>query len=201
MKWREQKMSEKLKKREEVKREDTWAIEDLFATDEAWEKEFQELEELCDTLGSYKGTLFENAERMADFFKVYENASLILERVYVYAGQKYHEDTTNSKYQGFSERADALMAKYQESIAFLEPEILSADEKLYKEVTEGFFKQIPEKEEGYRRFFYEIIRSKEHSLSVEMEELLASGQEALEAASNIFSMFNNADVKYPSIKL
>ncbi|MCI8410745.1 MAG: oligoendopeptidase F [Lachnospiraceae bacterium] len=193
-------MSEILKKREEVNREDTWAIEDLFATDVAWEKEFQELEGLCETLGSYKGTLFDNAERMADFFKVYEKASLILERVYVYAGQKYHEDTTNSKYQGFSERADALMAKYQESIAFLEPEILSVDQKVYKEITEGFFKQIPEKEEGYRRFFYEIIRSKEHSLSVEMEELLASGQEALDAASNIFSMFNNADVKFPSIK-
>lgn len=193
-------MSEKLKKREEVKKEDIWAIEDLFATDEAWEKEFQVLEGLCDTLRSYKGTIFDSAERMADFFKFYEKASLILERVYVYAGQKYHEDTTNSKYQGLSERADALMAKYQESIAFLEPEILSADEKVYKEITEGFFKQIPEKEEGYRRFFYEIIRSKEHSLSVEMEELLASGQEALDAASNIFSMFNNADVKYPSIK-
>lgn len=193
-------MSEILKKREEVNREDTWDIEDLFATDVAWEKEFQELEGLCETLGSYKGTLFDNAERMADFFKVYEKASLILERVYVYAGQKYHEDTTNSKYQGFSERADALMAKYQESIAFLEPEILSVDQKVYKEITEGFFKQIPEKEEGYRRFFYEIIRSKEHSLSVEMEELLASGQEALDAASNIFSMFNNADVKFPSIK-
>lgn len=193
-------MSEKLKKREEVNREDTWAMEDLFATDEAWEEEFEKLDGLCDTLASYKGTLFDSVERMAEFFETYEKASLMLERIYVYAGQKYHEDTTNSQYQGFSERADALMAKYQESIAFLEPEVLSADEEVYKEITEGFFAKIPEKEEGYRRFFYEIIRSKEHSLSVEMEELLASGQEALDSASNIFSMFNNADVKFPAIE-
>lgn len=193
-------MSKALKKREEVNREDTWAIEDLFATEETWEKEFKELDELCDRLGSYKGTLFDSVDRMADFFEVYEKASLMLERVYVYAGQKYHEDTTNSKYQGLSERADALMAKFKESIAFLEPEILGTEEMHYKEITEGFFKKIPEKEEGYRRFFYEIIRSKEHSLSIEMEELLASGQEALDSASTIFSMFSNADVKFPPIK-
>ncbi|MDE7422246.1 MAG: oligoendopeptidase F [Lachnospiraceae bacterium] len=193
-------MSETLKKREEVNKQDTWAMEDLFATDEAWEEEFKKLDEVCDALASYKGTLFDNVERMADFFEVYEKANLMLERVYVYAGQKYHEDTTNSKYQGLSERADTLMAKYKESVAFLEPEILGTEEIHYKEITEGFFKKIPEKEEGYRRFFYEIIRSKEHSLSIEMEELLASGQEALDSAGNIFSMFNNADVKFPSIE-
>ena len=193
-------MSETLKKRDEVNKQDTWAMEDLFATDEAWEEEFKKLDEVCDALASYKGTLFDSVERMADFFEVYEKANLMLERVYVYAGQKYHEDTTNSKYQGLSERADALMAKYKESVAFLEPEILGTEEIHYKEITEGFFKKIPEKEEGYRRFFYEIIRSKEHSLSIEMEELLASGQEALDSAGNIFSMFNNADVKFPSIE-
>ncbi|MBD5089116.1 MAG: oligoendopeptidase F [Clostridiales bacterium] len=193
-------MSETLKKREEVNKQDTWAMEDLFATDEAWEEEFKKLDEVCDALANYKGTLFDSVERMADFFEVYEKANLMLERVYVYAGQKYHQDTTNSKYQGLSERADALMAKYKESVAFLEPEILGTEEMHYKEITEGFFKKIPEKEEGYRRFFYEIIRSKEHSLSIEMEELLASGQEALDSAGNIFSMFNNADVKFPSIE-
>ena len=193
-------MSETLKKREEVNKQDTWAMEDLFATDEAWEEEFKNLDEVCNALASYKGTLFDSVDRMADFFEVYEKANLMLERVYVYAGQKYHEDTTNSKYQGLSERADALMAKYKESVAFLEPEILGTEEMHYKEITEGFFKKIPEKEEGYRRFFYEIIRSKEHSLSIEMEELLASGQEALDSAGNIFSMFNNADVKFPSIE-
>lgn len=35
---------------------------------------------------------------------------------------------------------------------------------------------------------------------MEMEELLASGREVLEGAGNIFSMFNNADVKFPAIK-
>lgn len=193
-------MSEKLKKREEVKREDTWAIEDLFSSDEVWEAEFKELEGLCDTLGEYKGTLFDSVERMTEFFRLYERTDGLLERVYVYAGQKYHEDTTNSKYQGFSQRADSLMAKYQENIAFLEPEILAEEEKVYREITEGFFSEIPEKEDGYRRFFYEIVRTKEHSLSAEMEELLASGQEALDSAGNIFSMFNNADIKFPPVK-
>lgn len=113
-------MSEVLKRREEVKTEDTWNMEDLFVSDEAWEEEYKSLEVLCDTLAGYREKLFQSAEIMEAFFEVYEKASLILERVYVYAGQKYHEDTTNSKYQGLSQRADAIMAKYEESIAFLE---------------------------------------------------------------------------------
>ena len=49
-------MSETLKKREEVNKQDTWAMEDLFATDEAWEEEFKKLDEVCDALANYKGT-------------------------------------------------------------------------------------------------------------------------------------------------
>ena len=43
--------------RDEVKVEETWRLEDIFATDEAWEKEYVEVEEFSSKADSYKGTL------------------------------------------------------------------------------------------------------------------------------------------------
>ena len=38
-------MAEKIRKRSEIPVEDTWALEDLYVSDEAWEQELKTLEE------------------------------------------------------------------------------------------------------------------------------------------------------------
>ena len=67
------------------------------------------------------------------------------------------------------------------------------DEKL-----EQFF--VDNKELGlYRRVIEEITRKKVHTLSAEQEAILADSGELLVAPENIFSMFNNADIRFPEI--
>ena len=39
--------SKSLPKRNEVEKQFTWAIEDLYATDELWEKEYNKLKNCC----------------------------------------------------------------------------------------------------------------------------------------------------------
>ena len=48
---------EQIIKREQVKKEDTWAIEDIYASNELWEKEYKELEQLCDEIKNWKGKI------------------------------------------------------------------------------------------------------------------------------------------------
>ena len=48
--------------RDQVKVEETWRLEDIFATDEAWEEEFKEIEELSTKAETYKGTLNQGAD-------------------------------------------------------------------------------------------------------------------------------------------
>ncbi len=50
--------------RDEVKVEETWRLEDIFATDEAWEQEYKEVEELSEKAESYKGTLGNGADAL-----------------------------------------------------------------------------------------------------------------------------------------
>ena len=43
-------------KREDVKKEYTWAIEDIFETKAAWEDALKKMESLASELKAYKGT-------------------------------------------------------------------------------------------------------------------------------------------------
>lgn len=86
------------------------------------------------------------------------------------------------------------MNQVNEVSAFLEPEILKIpDEKLTEYLADEPFSE-------YQRFLEEILRTKEHSLSEEKEELLARVSELGRAPSNIYGMFNNADITFQPVK-
>jgi oligoendopeptidase F len=185
----------KLPKRSEVEKHFTWAIEDLYASDDLWEKEYNEIKDMLPKAMEYRGRLAESAKTLLDFFKLYENISILIERVYVYANQKYHEDTGNAVYQDLADKAGVIMVQTESALSFAVPEILS--------IPEDTLEKFLDEEESLRVYdFYlkNILRSKPHVLSAEMEELLADAGEMATSPDNIYSKFNNADIKFPEIK-
>ena len=50
-------MAEKIRSREEIAREDTWAMEDLYASDAAWLEDLEKLKTLGAKLPEYAGKL------------------------------------------------------------------------------------------------------------------------------------------------
>ncbi|MGF7145732.1 oligoendopeptidase F [Anaerotaenia torta] len=184
-----------LPKRSELDVKYTWAIEDLYANNELWQKEYDEVKALLPEIGSFRGRLGESAGVLLDFLRKKDELYKLMERVYVYANQRYHEDTANAVYQDLSNKAGALSVQTDSALSFATPEILS--------IPEERLEQFKQEEEGLRLYdFYlkDILRIKPHVLSEEMEELLADAGEIAEAPDNIFSMFNNADVKFPEIE-
>ncbi len=190
-------MAEKkrLLKREEVDKKYKWHIEDLFESEEAWEKSFAELSEQIPTLAAYEGRLKEGAKTFLSYMKKKEELMKLFEAVYVYANQRYHEDTGNAFYQGLCARAQMLSVSLENATVFEEPELL----EIGKEETARWMEQAPELK-VYERMFYELFRQQEHVLSKELEGILTEVSDLSGDISNIFSMFNNADVKFPSIK-
>ena len=82
-----------------------------------------------------------------------------------------------------------------EKSAFMNPEILElSDEKL-----EEYYSACPELDR-YKRLIREIRRLKDHMLSSEMEQLLASAGEVKDASQKAYGMLSNADLKFPSVK-
>ena len=181
--------------REEAAWEDTWAIEDLYRDDREWEEDFRKLEQDIRKLSQYQGRLGECAELLLEAQRTCEELNRLAEKVYVYAGQRLHENTDNSTYQNLSNRAQRLLVKLSEAQAYMEPELLGLPDKTIE-------KFLEEKEEllVYRHYFENMIRQKEHVLDREREELLAAVGELAEGPKDIFSMFNHADLRFPEIE-
>ena len=171
-----------LPKRSEVDKRNTWAIENIYASDELWHKEHDKIKEMIGDILEYQGRLSKSGDLLLGFLKLKDEISMLMERVYVYANQKYHEDTANAKYQDLSNKANVLLVQLESALSFATPEILSISDDIlaqYKLETEGL--------KEYEFYLNDILRTKPHILSAEMEELLAEVGEVAEAPSQIFS--------------
>ena len=187
-------MEERLPKRSEVPEELTWRLEDIFPDTDAWEEELKEACALAEQTASFEGKLAQSAKELLGVMKAYEACILKLDRAEGYAHMRHDEDTGNAQYQALMLKVQSLWVQIMEKLAFLEPEILAIPEEELKR----FFEEQPELK-AYEVTIREIVRMRAHSLSKEMEQLLASAGEMAQAPSNGFGMLANADLKFPSV--
>lgn len=184
---------QKAKQRSEIAQQDKWRIEDIYATDEAWEADYNECIRRAKEKCAYQGRLAESALILYQALKESDEADLLVEHVYVYAFMKYYEDTANAVYQEMSGRAQAAVTKLSEKYAFLTPEILAIDQKKMQEYLNSDTIAL------YRHALEDILEKKEHALSEKEERLLAMAGQVTASPNEIFSKFNNADVKFGTI--
>ena len=184
---------QKAKQRSEIAQQDKWRIEDIYATDEAWEADYNECIRRAKEKCVYQGRLAESALILYQALKESDEADLLVEHVYVYAFMKYYEDTANAVYQEMSGRAQAAVTKLSEKYAFLTPEILAIDQKKMQEYLSSDTLAL------YRHALEDILAKKEHALSEKEERLLAMAGQVTASPNEIFSKFNNADVKFGTI--
>ena len=183
---------EQLKKRSEISDQFKWKIEDLVSSDDVWQQRFDALKQDFDKFKTFKTNVSTN--NLSDCLSLRDKISNEAITLYVYANLKQNEDSTNSFYQSLASKADTVMSLYQESVAFLEPELLSLDEKELLKALEQDDLKI------YSHYIKNLLRTKAHILSAEQEEILAKAYEIGQSANNIFSMLNNADADFSYIK-
>lgn len=188
------KATKELQSRSEVPVERTWRLEDIFATDEAWEEELNSLKTDLPKISEYQGKVADSAETLYNVLKLQDELSERLGKLYTYSHMRYDQDTTNAHYQALNARAESVLTLAQSSMSYLVPEILKMDESTVK-------RYLDEKEELklYEHVLNEIIRQRKHVLSETEEALLAEASEVLSTGSQTFGMLNNADLKFPSI--
>ncbi|HLQ84127.1 MAG TPA: oligoendopeptidase F [Pseudogracilibacillus sp.] len=185
----------KLKTRDQVPEELTWDLEAIFETDELWEEEYKQLETEFPKISNYQGRVTESADTLLEVFKLQDELIERLGKLYSYSHMRNDEDTTNSKYQAMNQRADSLLTIASSEMSFITPEILTAEEDTIKQ-----FRKENKELAKYGKTLDEINRQRPHVLSEKEEVLLAEMSEATQTASQTFSMLNNADLKFPTIK-
>lgn len=183
-----------IQKRSEIENKYKWKLEDIFASDADWEAEFAQVEELLPQLEALKECIARDEQSMLAGFKLMDKASLMLERLYVYARMRRDEDGANSFYQGLSSRAQSLAVKMSGALAFLEPLLLALDAQTMQRYIEA-----PELAE-YSFMLQNLQRSKAHVLDEQGERLLSMAGDFSGGAQEIFTMLNNADLKFGSVE-
>ena len=189
------KTAKELPGRSEVPAELTWRLEDIFETDEAWQQEFNQLQNDISKVDKYKGKLGESAGQLYNYFKLEDELSMRLGKLYAYSHMRYDQDTTNSFYQGLNAQAETLITQASSAMSFSVPEILTIPE----EQLNGFLEEKKELKQ-YKKVLDEINRQRPHVLSEKEEVLLAEASEAISSPQQTFGMLNNADLKFPVIK-
>ena len=183
------------KNRSDIPQEYTWDLESIYAHNEDWERDFQAIQQELPELTTLKGTLAQSGEALLHVLQKRDEIYETLERLYVYALMRRDEDTTNSTYQGMFDRAAQLLAQVGTSAAFIEPEILALPQEQLDLDLQGVAGLSL-----YKHQLANLNRQRPHVRSVEVEAILAAASEITKAPDTIFSMIDNADLKFPNIK-
>lgn len=184
-----------LAKRDDIDEKYKWNLSDMYSTIDKWENDVNTVRSFIHEIVKYKGTLGKSPEDLFQCLKISNEMMALNDMIFVYARMKRDEDNGNSIYQALADRASTLSTEVYAAISFIVPEIISIpDDKL--DIFIGSHKEL----RVYRQFFNEVLRQKEHILSEKEEELLALSSDIAGTARDIFTMFNNADLKFPFIK-
>jgi len=188
--------SKDLKTRDQIDKKYKWNIEAMIADESTIDKDLEDVKAQASAYAEeFSRKLTQSAEVL---LKAYRDRDAIwrkLEDIYVYSRMRRDENNAESKYQAMSDKCGAVIAAVSASMSFFTPELLAASD----DIILGYI----EENEGLKEYEFAIkdtLRQKEHILTEAEENLLAQMSEVTKATNDIFTMLNNADIKFASIK-
>ncbi len=184
--------TKKIPQRSQLRKEDTWATEDLYASDEAWEADLAALKAKETEIAAFAGRLAEGPDTLLAYLQEMEATDAKAELLANYCMRKGDEDTRNSFYQAMTGKFMAVAVALQAAGSFETPEIMAID----ADTLEGFYAAQPGLER-YRRYLTNLRRRKDHILSPAEEKLLAAAGEMADAPDTIYGMLADADLRFP----
>lgn len=187
--------SKDLKKRDQIDSKYKWNIEAMIPDESVIDSRLKQISE--DAAGyteKFAGNLTSSGETLLDALKTRDDIWQRLEKIFVYARMRRDENNAENRYQAMSDRCQSVIAAVSAAMSFFTPELLSApEEKIlgYLDTTDGL--------EVYSFLIKDTLRQKAHVLSAAEENILAQMSEVTGATNDIFTMLNNADIKFAEI--
>jgi oligoendopeptidase F len=182
--------------RSQVAPRDTWKLEDLYASDQAWRQAVKKLVAQFDDVSKFRGELTKSPSELLACLEFNNNLSREFGRLHSYASMKYDEDTRNSKYLAMKQELEQLITDYSSKSSFVEPEIAEME----KDKIDKFVAKEPALK-VYKMYLHDIQRRKAHKLSEKEEKILAEAGLLADSPASIYLVFSNAELPFPEIQL
>lgn len=186
---------DKLKTRDQIDDKYKWNIGAMIEDEDAIDSQLESIKTNAAKYSEkYTGNLTCDGATLAQAYIDKDQIWRELEKIYVYAHMKRDENNANEKYQAMADKAMSVIASVSASLSFFTPELLSASENTIL----GFIEETPELK-TYQFTIKDTLRQKAHVLSPAEENILAQMSEITRASDDIFTMLNNADIKFGTI--
>ncbi|MBC5998980.1 oligoendopeptidase F [Clostridiales Family XIII bacterium BX16] len=187
--------TKELKTRDQIDNKYKWNIEAMIPDESVISGELETIKKEAEAYGEdFAGRLTESADTLLAAFQKRDDIWRRLEKIYVYARMRRDENNAETKYQAMADQCNSVIAAVSASMAFFTPELLSASEETilaYIDAAPGL--------EIYRFAICDTMRQKAHILTQAEENILAQMSEITGATNDIFTMLNNADIKFGTI--
>ena len=180
--------------REEIEEQYKWNLTDIYNSIEEWEADFRWINDNLEGYKKFEGTLGDSSEQLLKCLKFDDEIGIKLERLYLYSMLAKDSDLRVGKFQSMDERIKSLYSKISTVSSFIRPELLKIPgEKLNLMLDSNDDLKL------YKHSIGDLVRKKEHTLSKEEEEILALAGDLTPTSYNVFSIFTNADMKFPFV--
>ena len=173
-----------------------WNLEDLYENLADWKTDQRLVYDDLERITEFYGKLGESPIQLQKALDLYFSISKRLNCLAVYAYRLRDQDLRVGENQALAQEAANLETKFSENTSFLKPEILTFETEKMK-----IFLRENKNLEQYQIFLDDIQRLRKHTLSEREEKILASAYPMANAPGNVYTLFNNTEMPYESVKL
>ncbi len=171
-----------------------WNTSDIFESIDEWEREFARVQGLVNEYEKFRGEISKSAQKLAECIKFDEEISISVEKLHLYVMLNKDSDLRDNLFQGMNDRIRNLYTVAGSKASFILPEINNTPDSVIEEAMASHGLA------GYGHFFDDIKRKKAHTLSEKEEMLMALSSSVTGGAYEIFSIFSDADIKFPAVE-
>ncbi len=182
------------RERSDVEDKYKWNLADFYESTEAWQADYDDVTAKIKEFPKLQGTLSKSPAALLEAYNKFFALEKEVYLVYFYASSNFDLNMKDNNASILNSKAQKLMADYGAATAWFTPELMEIpDTKINKFLKN---KELAE----YKHLIEATLRTKEHTLDAKSEELLAKLAPISRTASDVYSVLNNAELPFPTIK-
>ena len=178
--------------REKIEECYKWDLSKIYSSIDDVRKDMMIVKNKLSEFSKYKDISYD-ADTLYEVISLSMEVSRLVSKLEVYASLLCDEDTSVNKNRELKEEINNLSSEVINETYFIEPEILKMD---YSDIEK--FYQENDKLKEYERYFIEMFRYKEHTLSDSEEKLLANLSKVFGNNYETYELLKDSDMIFPN---
>ena len=173
-----------------------WDLTEIYQSVADWEHALERVNAQIEALNAFNGTLGDSSSDLLAAMRAYSDANKEAARVYVYTSLDRDADQREPGAQARFGLSRQMFTNLGQATAWINPELLAVGESKVN----SYIEQEPRLGD-FEFHFRDVFRQAPHTLSQDVEGILAQASMALSSPQQIYENYANADIPWPTVVL